>query len=169
MVYVIGELSHQVLAFDISTSPAKDVRPIQSFVANIIPPNVDPIYTLNMDSAEICCHPSIPNVLYVSNRWERHIQYPGNDPKDKPIGDAIAIILLSDDGAHVKGIKHVRTGLDVIRGMRVSADGRFVVAAGQEGGGIEIYKIGGIAGDDWQLLSHLSDGLEGGIKHAVWL
>lgn len=169
MVYVIGELSHQVLAFNISTTPAQDIRPMHSFVANIIPPSVDPTYTSNMDSAEICCHPSILSVLYVSNRWERHIQYPGNEHKNKPIGDAIAIILLSDDGTHVKGIKHVRTGLDGIRGMRVSPDGRFVVAAGQEGGGVEIYKVGGTAGDDWQLLSHLSEGLEGGIKHAIWL
>lgn len=122
-----------------------------------------------MDSAEICRHPSIPNVLYVSNRWERHIQYLENEQKDKPVGDAIAIISISDDGTQVKGIKHVRTGLDGIRGMRVSPDGRFVVAAGQEGGGIEIYKIGGTAGDDWQLFSHLSEDLEGGIKHAIWL
>lgn len=126
-----------------------------------------------MDSAEICLHPTIPNVLYASNRLERHIAH--HDPHIKDIpgelasGDAVAIILLSDDGKKVDSVKHVRTNVDVIRGMRLSNDGKYVVVAGQEGGGIEIYEISGSAGDEWTLAVRLSDGLEGGIKHAIWL
>ncbi|GKZ24456.1 hypothetical protein AbraCBS73388_011270 [Aspergillus brasiliensis] len=121
-----------------------------------------------MDSAEISLHPSIPNVVYVSNRWERHIAkrepHLQNVPQDLPQGDAIAIILLSDDGRKVKNIKHVRTNLDVIRGMRLSDDGKYVVVAGQEGGGVEVYAITGDKGDKWTLVAGLNEGLESDIK-----
>ncbi|KAJ3549629.1 hypothetical protein NM208_g408 [Fusarium decemcellulare] len=172
-MYVVGELSHKVIAFDLSTCPGKDVQPIEGFAVNIIPPNVHRDHQFMMDSAEISVHPKIPNILYVSNRWERHIaeREPGlqNVPTELPQGDTIAIIILSDDGRRAQEIKHVRTSLDTIRGFRLSDDGNYVVVAGQEGGGIEIYSIGGKRGDVWNLTASLSQGLESGIKHAVWL
>jgi 6-phosphogluconolactonase (cycloisomerase 2 family) len=126
-----------------------------------------------MDSSEICLHPTIPNVLYVSNRWSRHIAQRQSElknvPKDLPTGDSIAIILLRDDGKKVKTLKHVQTNVDVIRGMRLSEDGKYVAVVGQEGGGIEIYSITGGAGDIWILEAGLSEGLGGGLKHAIWL
>jgi 6-phosphogluconolactonase (cycloisomerase 2 family) len=172
ILYVIGELSHNVIAFDLSTPPGKDVKPIDGFKINIIPTNVDPDHQFMMDSAEISLHPKIPNVLYVSNRWERHIVEREPHLKnvhEQPQGDTIAIILLSEDGKEPQGIKHVRTNLDTIRGFRVSDNGRFAVVAGQEGGGIEIYSISGDRGDVWTLTTNLSEGLDSGIKHAVWL
>ncbi|KAL4939486.1 hypothetical protein BDV06DRAFT_214252 [Aspergillus oleicola] len=176
LMYVIGELSHTVLAFDLSdiviAIPAQVIQAIEGFAPNIIPPNVHPSHQFMMDSSEICLHATIPNVLYVSNRWERHISqrepHLKNVPKELPPGDAIAIVLLSDDGRRVEEVKHVRTNVDVIRGMRLSDDGRYVVR-GQEGGGIEAYKISGEKGDAWRLVAGLSEGLESGIKHAVWL
>lgn len=126
-----------------------------------------------MDSAEICPHPKIPNVLYITNRWERHIAelepHLENVPTELPPGDAIAIILLSNDGKTVEETKFVRTKLDTIRGMRLSSDGSLVALGGQEGGGVEIYSISGQRGDMWTLVASLSEGLESGIKHAVWL
>lgn len=128
IMYVIGELSHTVIAFDLSTAPAEAIQPIDGFAPNIIPSTVHPAHQSMMDSAEICLHPTIPNVLYVSNRWERHIAqrepHLKNVPKELPPGDAVAIILLSDDGKMVKDMKHVRTNVDVIRGMRLSDDGK---------------------------------------------
>ena len=172
-MYVIGELSHTVVAFDLSTAPAEAIQPIDGFAPNIIPSTVHPVHQSMMDSAEICLHPTISNVLYVSNRWERHIAqrepHLKNDPKELPPGDAVAIILLSDDGKMVKDMKHVRTNVDVIRGMRLSDDGKYVVVVGQEGGGVEIYEISGDKGDVWTLVAGLNEGLEGGIKHAIWL
>ncbi|KAF4949923.1 hypothetical protein FSARC_13344 [Fusarium sarcochroum] len=172
LMYVIGELSHNVIAFDLSTSPDKDVQPIDGFEVNIIPPNVHPDHQFMMDSAEISTHPKIPNVLYVSNRWEKHIAE--REPHlrnvhEQPQGDTIAIIILSEDGKKSQGIKYPRTNLDTIRGFRLSDDGRFAVVAGQEGGGIEIYSTGGNRGDVWTLTASLSEGLDSGIKHAVWL
>ncbi|GKZ52011.1 hypothetical protein AbraIFM66951_009358, partial [Aspergillus brasiliensis] len=164
MMYVIGELSHTVIAFDVSSAPADAIPPIDGFAPNIIPPEVHSDHQAMMDSAEISLHPSIPNVVYVSNRWERHIAkrepHLQNVPQDLPQGDAIAIILLSDDGRKVKNIKHVRTNLDVIRGMRLSDDGKYVVVAGQEGGGVEVYAITGDKGDKWTLVAGLNEGLE---------
>lgn len=172
-MYVIGELSHTVVAFDLSTSPSEAMQPIEGFEANIIPPNVHPDHQFMMDSAEICIHPTFPNVLYVSNRWERHIAqrepHLKNVPKELPPGDAVAIILLSDDGKKVDSIKHVRTNVDVIRGMRLTDDGQYVVVVGQEGGGVEVYEISGEKGDIWTLVAGLNEGLESGIKHAIWL
>lgn len=172
-MYVLGELSHNVVAFDLSTSPAEDMQPIDGFFPSVVPPSVHPNHQLMMDSAEICLNPRIPNVLYVSNRWERHIAelepHLENVPKELPPGDAIAIILLSDDGRRVQETKHVRTNLDTIRGMRLSSDGSLVALGGQEGGGVEIYGISGERGDIWTLVASLNKGLESGIKHVIWL
>ncbi|SPO00334.1 uncharacterized protein DNG_03179 [Cephalotrichum gorgonifer] len=173
IMYVIGELSHTVLAFDLAMGPAENIQPIDGFAPNVIPPSVHPDHQSMMDSAEICLHPKIPNVLYVSNRWERHIAkrepHLENVPKELPAGDGIAIILLSDNGRKVQNVKFVRTSLDTIRGMRLSDDGRCAAICGQEGGGVEVYGISGDRGDEWSLLACLNEGLESGIKHAVWL
>ncbi|KAH7002992.1 Lactonase, 7-bladed beta-propeller-domain-containing protein [Fusarium venenatum] len=172
LIYVIGELSHNVIAFELSTLRDQDVQPINGFEVNVIPPNVHPGHQFMMDSAEISLHPKIPNVLYVSNRWERHITQ--REPHLQNVheqlqGDAIAVILLSGNGKECQEIKHVRTNLDTIRGFGLSDDGKFVVVAGQERGGIEIYSISGDRGDLWTLVAILSEGLDSGIKHAVWL
>lgn len=173
IMYVLGELSHTVIAFDLSTCPAEDVQPIYGFSPSVVPPNVHRDHQLMMDSAEICLHPNIPNVLYVTNRWERHIArlepHLENVPEELPPGDAIAIILLSNDGRRVQETKFVRTNLDTIRGMRLSSDGSLVALGGQEGGGVEIYGISGERGEVWTLVASLNEGLESGIKHAVWL
>lgn len=173
IVYVLGELSHTIVAFDLSTSPAESIQPIDGFAPSVVPPSAHPDYHLTMDSAEICLHPHIPNVLYVSNRWERDLAQLelklGNKSTKLPSGDAIAIVLLSSDGKRVEETKFVRTNLNTIRGMRLSSDGSLVALVGQEGGGVEIYSINGERGDGWTLVSSLNEGLESGIKHVVWL
>ncbi|EEU39291.1 uncharacterized protein NECHADRAFT_43788 [Fusarium vanettenii 77-13-4] len=173
IMYVLGELSHEVVAFDLSPCPANDVQPIDGFSVNIIPPTVHRDHQFMMDSAELSPHPKIPNVLYASNRWERHIAkreaHLKNVPTELPQGDTIVIILLSDDGKRVQETKHVRTNLDTIRGFRLSDDGNYAVVAGQEGGGIEMYRVGGSRGDVWTLTASLREGLDSGIKHVVWL
>jgi 6-phosphogluconolactonase (cycloisomerase 2 family) len=146
---------------------------MDGFEPNIIPTSIHADHQAMMDAAEISLHPTIPNVLYVSNRWARHIakRQPElqNVPKDLPSGDTIAIILLSPDGRKVQTTKHVSTNLDVIRGMRLSKDGKYAAAVGQEGGGIEVYEITGERGEVWTLATGLRKDLEGGIKHAIWL
>lgn len=172
-MYVIGELSHAVVAFRLQSKPYAGILPIDGFAPNVIPPDIHANHQGMMDAAEICLHPTIPNVLYVSNRWARHIARREPQlkdvPKELPSGDDIAIILLSEDGTKIEDTKHIRTGLDVIRGMRLSDDGKYVVAVGQEGGGIAIYEIRGMRGDDWKLVAALDTSVESGLKHAIWL
>ncbi|KAI1086674.1 putative isomerase YbhE [Rostrohypoxylon terebratum] len=172
-MYVIGELSHKVVAFDLSTVPAEDIQPIDGFAPHVIPPSVHSDHQYMMDASEIRLHPKIPNVLYVTNRWERHIAerepHLENVPKELQPGDAIAIILLSKNGREVESVKWVWTNLDTIRGVTLSDDGKYAAAVGQEGGGIEVYEIGGERGDEWTLVASLKEGLEIGIKHVIWL
>lgn len=173
MLYVVGELSHEIIAFDLPTAPAENIQPIHGFAPNIVPPTVHPDYQSMMESGEMCFHPSISNVIYVSNRWERYIAQRGphlrNIPDAKVTGDGIAIVLLAEDGRRVEAVKHVRGNADVIRGMRVSNDGKYVLVLGQLGGGVEIYEIGGSRGDIWTLTATLDHGLGTGLKHAIWL
>lgn len=123
-----------------------------------------------MDSAEVRLNPAVPNVIYASNRWELHVREknPGlPEIKEKQPGDAVAVVLLSEDGARVEEVKHVRTGCDAIRAMRVSPDGKYVALAGQEGGGFEVWQVGGKRGDEWKLAA--KDDSIHGVTDCLWL
>jgi hypothetical protein len=56
-------------------------------------------------------------------------------------GDSITIVLLNEDGSGVEDMKWVETGLDWIRGMRVSDDGKWLATAGEYAGGLEIMRF----------------------------
>ncbi|ODO10048.1 hypothetical protein I350_02273 [Cryptococcus amylolentus CBS 6273] len=177
LVYVLCELSHQIHAFPLpsdTTETLTDIHPLASFFANIVPPEVPLEHQRFMDSAEIWLHPTIPNVIYASNRWQLHIAE--RDPglasvPPPPRGDSIAIMLLEPGGTKVESVKHVPTGLDAIRGFRLSPDGRYAAVIGQEGGGVEVYSLGGERGDGWVLVAcaREEDGVEKGMKDVVWL
>lgn len=62
-------------------------------------------------------------------------------------GDSITVVLLDEDGSSVVDMQWVETGLDWIRGMRISDDGRWLACAGEYGGGLEIYEISGERGE----------------------
>ena len=115
-----------------------------------------------MSSAEICLNPTIPNVVYCSNRGQLQLKDTAGAK-----GDAVAIVLLSQDGGKVEQIKFVETGCDQIRGMQISKDGKFAAVGGQNGGGVEIYQIGGKRGDEWKLAAK-DETLES-IVSFVWL
>jgi hypothetical protein len=121
-----------------------------------------------MDASEICLHPSIPDILHVSNRRERHIAqrepHLTDVPKELPMGDTIAIVLLLDDGRTAEGIKHIRIDIDVIRGIRLNDECTHMVMVEQEGGGVEIYEVGGERGDVWTLATGLNEGFRNGAE-----
>jgi 6-phosphogluconolactonase (cycloisomerase 2 family) len=168
-LYVLTELTHALFVFSLD-DPSYPAHPLPDFSINIVPPSVPSTHQRYMDSAEIRLNPSIPNVIYASNRWELHIKEKNpelSELQKKPSGDAVAIVLLSEDGAQVEGIKHLVTGCDVIRAMRVSPDGKFVAVAGQEGGGVEIWSVGGGRGDEWKLAAK-EEGLKG-VTDLIWL
>lgn len=172
-MYATGELSHEIVAFGLIKAPADDIWPIDGFVPNVIPPIVRSDHMFMMDASEICLHPSIFNILHVSNRWERQIAqrepHLTDVPKELPAGDTVAIILLSDNGRITESIKQIRTNVDVIRGIQLNDEGTHMVVVGQEGSGVEIYELGGERGDVWTLATGLNERLETGLKHAVRL
>ncbi|WVW81128.1 hypothetical protein I302_103119 [Kwoniella bestiolae CBS 10118] len=168
-LYAIGEMSHNVFAFDLNDK-SLPLDPIPHFSVNIIPPTVPFSHQALMDSAEILLHPIFSGTMYVSNRWELRIQERESHLaalSERQTGDAIAIILLSQGGTEVDRIVHVRTGSDVIRGMQITPDGKYAAVGGQEGGGIEIYEIRGPRGEEWVKVAE--EKFIKGIKDFLWL
>ncbi|KAK4686675.1 6-phosphogluconolactonase, partial [Tremellales sp. Uapishka_1] len=154
-LYALTELHHSLLIFTLPSSPTYPLVNDSDFEANIIPPNVPKTHQKYMDSAELVLNPTFPQTLYASNRWELHIKEKNPDLPEiehaSTDGDAVAIVVLSADGQKIESLSHVRTGCDAIRGMSVSPDGKYVALAGQEGGGVEIWKVEGEKGQDWKL------------------
>ncbi|ORY24989.1 Lactonase, 7-bladed beta-propeller-domain-containing protein [Naematelia encephala] len=146
-LYVLTELSNNIIVFSLndSTYPA---HPLPDFETSILPPGAPKPFVGVMSAAELLQHPSIPGVLYASNRGEVEAK---KGKKDAVEGDTIAICLLSADGLKIEEIKQVRTDCDFIRAMQISPDGQYVALAGQNGGGVEIWKITGERGDVWKL------------------
>lgn len=68
-------------------------------------------------------------------------------------GDSIVIVLLDHSGSSVQEVKYHQTRLDWIRGMRISDDGFFLAAAGEFGGGLEMYRISGERGENLGLVA----------------
>ena len=169
-LYCLTELHSTILAWTLPYD-ASSTHPLPDFEASIIPPSVPKSHSAKMDSAELCIHANYPRTLFASNRLELQIFDKQPDlpklPDYPPTGDAIAIFTLSDDGTKVVGTKYVRTGCDNVRGMLVSPDGKFVALAGQDGGGVEIWSVGGEKGDEWKLAAK-EEGIEG-VTTIVWI
>ena len=153
------ELGSTVFIFSLE-NPSYPAHPLPDVEKSVVPDSVPASHKKFMDAAELAFHPTIPNVLYASNRGELGLkredaheegQKVPDVPGEVPTGDAVAIILLSQDGSSIEHMSHVRTGCDFIRGMRVSPDGKFVALAGQKAGGVEVYAISGQRGDVWKL------------------
>ena len=153
-LYCLTELHHTVIAWSLDGSYASS-HPLPDFEVSIVPPSVPSSHAKYVDSAELCLHPSYPKTLFASNRLELQIfkKEPNLPPIPNypPSGDAIAILLLSENGQKVEKVRHVRTGCDNVRGMSVSPDGKYVALAGQDGGGLEIWAVLGEKGDEWKL------------------
>ena len=166
-LYMVAELGHKVIAFDLASGSQ---TPIPGFDQSIIPPSAPSSHSKYMDSSEIAINPVFPNTLYAANRLEMQIFKMQPDlpplPDYPPSGDAVAILILSEDGSKVEDVKHVRTGCDNLRGLTVSPDGKYVAVAGQDGGGVEVYVIGGIHGEDWELAA--KDESLKGVNTLVW-
>ncbi|WVQ78407.1 hypothetical protein IAT38_000493 [Cryptococcus sp. DSM 104549] len=151
-LYVLTELSNDILVFPLE-SPTYPIVPHQDFRVSVLPPSVPKEYARHLNAAELIAHPSHPNVLYASNRLELDLSSSTEGEfSSSEKGDAVAIVTLTPAGDKVVAIKHVRTGCNAVRGMRVSPDGKYVALAGQNGGGLEIYSVGD-GGVEWDLVA----------------
>ncbi|EIW69401.1 hypothetical protein TREMEDRAFT_30617 [Tremella mesenterica DSM 1558] len=169
-LYILSELTHIIYCFILPPPPSSNpttfpiISPVQEFSINILPPTISPNQSDPMLSAEIVAHPQYPNVLYASNRAEMDIN---DHPSGSIQGDAVTVILLSEDGEKCQSITHVRTGCNNIRALSISPDGRYASLAGQNGGGIEIWAISGERGENWKLAAKLENLKK--ITDIVWI
>ncbi|ODN83216.1 hypothetical protein L202_01401 [Cryptococcus amylolentus CBS 6039] len=149
-LYVLTELANTLLTFPL-TDPTYPIIPHPDSGISIAPPSVPEQYIKYLNAAELLAHPSLP-VLYASNRLELDIGKASSGKfESKEKGDAVAIATLSSDGT-LEAVQHVRTGVDNIRAMQLSLDGKFVALAGQNGGGVEVYNVGQ-DGKTWELMA----------------
>ncbi|TYJ56647.1 hypothetical protein B9479_002577 [Cryptococcus floricola] len=149
-LYVLTELANTLLTFPL-TDPTYPIIPHPDSGISIAPPSVPERYIKYLNAAELLAHPSLP-VLYASNRLELDIGKASSGKfESREKGDAVAIATLSSDGT-LEAVQHVRTGVDNIRAMQLSPDGKFVALAGQNGGGVEVYNVGQ-DGKTWELVA----------------
>lgn len=156
-IYVNSELQGQLLIYvtaSLSRLSATDVTP----------PHLARSVRDLLLTAELYANPLHPRTLYVSLRGARRMgdmsPYRGIPNSPPPVqempddrGDSIAVVLLNPDGSGVEEVRHLQTGLDWPRGMRVSDDGRYLAVAGEYGGGLEVYAISGERGEHFELVA----------------
>ncbi|KAL7418649.1 hypothetical protein Q5752_006332 [Cryptotrichosporon argae] len=157
-LYVLGEMAHAVIAFSLADIASTAPLP---FYARILPPTIPELHAKYMDSAEIVVHPHLPE-LYVSNRLEARVDALnaaaglGLPPLNRTVtGDAIAVVVLGSGGASVEAVRWVRTGCQTIRGMQLSPDGEWAAVAGEDGGGVEMYRVRPAGA--WELMAKRAD------------
>jgi len=110
-----------------------------------------------MTSGEIVLNPTNERVLYISNRGQVDL----NSKTGKNVkGDAIAIITLNEQGDEFTNVEIMPTELNFIRGMQISADGKYLAAAGQKDGKVAVYQTGGQYGEKLELVATLEAGLD---------
>jgi 6-phosphogluconolactonase (cycloisomerase 2 family) len=149
-LYVNSELQSELLIYSTSTYKLLSRT-------DITPPHFSPSQKRALLSAEIHIHPIHQRTLYISNRGARRLTRSnpelGFGPEEgNGEGDTITIILLSPT-SEVERLVYLQTGLDWIRGMRVSGDGRFLACCGEVRGGLEVYEIGGERGEILELVA----------------
>ncbi|OXB38344.1 hypothetical protein LQV05_006563 [Cryptococcus neoformans] len=145
-LYCLTELTNEILVFPLENT-SEPIQSLPDFKCSIIPPSVPPAAHHHLNAAELIFNPTIPNVLYASNRLE--LSLPAEFATGEP-GDAVAVVTLNEEGNELVDLKSIRTGCDGIRGMRASPDGKYVAVAGRYGGGVEIWSVGD-SGVDWRL------------------
>ncbi|EJD54712.1 putative isomerase YbhE [Auricularia subglabra TFB-10046 SS5] len=128
-VFVLHELDNTLSSQTIPSSPsANSTTTISSL--SVLPPGITDNYPGRFHAGELLMSPD-GAFLYASNRDTA-------TPPDSR-GDAIAIF--SVDGAgRLALVKQEFTGLQVVRGLSMSPDGAFIVASGQNAGGVVVYE-----------------------------
>ncbi|KAG9019213.1 hypothetical protein FRB90_005288 [Tulasnella sp. 427] len=145
-LYTLHELSNTLTQ---RTLPALGSSTASRLIATlpVIPPGAD---NSTLFAAELLLSPK--NCMYPTQYL-----YATNRQDTDPNGDTIAIFSLNP----LKLVKHVRTGLKAIRGAAIGGpNGEYLVAGGQNGGGVVLYKrtSGGAALTELARYSNLSSG-----------
>ncbi|KZS96560.1 putative isomerase YbhE [Sistotremastrum niveocremeum HHB9708] len=124
VLYIVGELSSELLSY--SLPPISSSGPAPTHLATLATTSTPPTPTAL--AAEILLSPSKTHLL-ISNRNDTH-----------PLGDPIAIFTLHPT---FERVGEVRTGLNHIRGMQFSKDGKYLIVGGANGGGVKVFEWSG--------------------------
>jgi len=111
---------------DVPTPPSAGADAELVSSASVLP--TDPPAGATWGAAEVILSPD-NKFVYASNR---------NVGTQDERGDPIAIFSVEPFAL----VKHVYTKLTHVRGMVISADGKYIIAAGQNAGGVVVYEIG---------------------------
>lgn len=129
VLYVVAELTNEIILYTlppISSAAGPSYLTTVSLLST--PPGPSAL------GAEILISPSTPHIV-ASNRYSGH-----------PLGDSISIFT---PHPNFELVGEVRTGLNSVRGMQFSADGKWLVAGGAKGGGVKVYEWIGNADGGW--------------------
>lgn len=132
-IYTVHEISNTLTEQTIPPTPGND---FPTLIGNLstLPADIPAGSTYNAAELLISPQTSDPQrYLYASNR-----NVSPNSSQLDPLGDTIAIFSTSPT---LKLVQQVHTGLQQIRGMKLSADGKYLIAAGLTGGGIAVFEV----------------------------
>lgn len=159
-MYTVHELANTVTQQVIPATPGNDFPALIANVSTL--PTTVPVGS-SYGAGELLISPinsAVTNgtrYLYASNRNVGSVL----DPK----GDTIAIFATSPT-LHV--VAQVYTGLQQIRGVQISADGKYIIAAGLTGGGIAVFEVVD-GGANLELLARYTGAGSVEVSSFVWL
>lgn len=159
-LYVLTELAHEIFIFPTPTAsslgPASTpIEPLTPEGYEIVPDEIPREARKPMNAGELLVSPLSARTLYASNRGQVDLNKEiGQDAK----GDGIAVLTLAEDGTRVESHTIVRTGCNFIRGMGVTADGKWLACVGQKDGNVEVYECKGERGQELVLRARLEAG-----------
>jgi len=132
VVFVLHELANTLAAQHISFIPTDATDPITITTVSVLPPDIPgQVIRGRFRAAELILSLD-GQYLYASNR--------DTSATPDPRGDAITIVHVDFDGS-LTIVKHVFTGLQLLRGLSLSPDGKYLIGGGQAAGGVVAWEI----------------------------
>lgn len=127
--FVLHELDSTVASQAIPSSPSANSTTTISSLSTL-PPGITNNYSGRFHAGELILSPD-GAYLYASNRDTA-------TPPDSR-GDSIAVFSVDATG-RLALAQQVFTGLQVVRGLSMSPDGTYIIAGGQNAGGVVVYE-----------------------------
>lgn len=153
---MITELIHKAFIYPVPFGKIA-TSPLHSGGTLTAPADIPNELYKEMTSGEIVLHPTNDRVLYISNRGQVDL----NSKTGKNVkGDAIAVLTLNEQGDEFTNVEIVPTEINFIRGMQISADGKYLGVVGQKDGKVAVYQTGGQYGEKIELVASVDAGLD---------
>ncbi|KZS96563.1 putative isomerase YbhE [Sistotremastrum niveocremeum HHB9708] len=131
IIYIVAELTNEIIAYTLPPITTEESpKPVHIKTVSSLSTTPAP----EALGAEILfSHPT--NHIVASNRKSGH-----------PLGDQISVFT---PHPNFELVGEIRTGLDQIRAMQFSEDGKWLIAGGVKNGGVKVYEWNGSADGGW--------------------